>query len=33
MTRVDLSNLREGMYYASIETEKGTTIERISVIK
>lgn len=33
MTRIDLSNLRDGMYYASIETEKGTTIERISVLK
>ncbi len=33
ITRIDLSNLRDGMYYASIETEKGTTIERISVIK
>lgn len=33
LVRIDLSNLREGMYYAQIETEKGTTIERISVIK
>jgi hypothetical protein len=30
---IDLSNLREGMYYAQIETETGISIERISVIK
>jgi len=33
MVRINLSNLREGMYYTQIQTDKGTTIERISVIK
>lgn len=33
IAQIDLSNLKDGMYYATIETEQGTSIERISVIK